>query len=195
MDSKQDSKKQLILNSAIEILCTDGHLTVRKIAQKSGLNVAAINYYFGDKQNLMFEMENHMAKAYHQIYSGLDVNDADITNVLSNRIFDFLNLYPGFFSFINLSTTLTEYNPTRLWNEIIQYPLGGIIQKLIRAKSSVTDEQEINNRCISFLGSLSFLVLIGYANIELSTHYENILQNKTLFDSYMNTLFHAVLAN
>lgn len=51
---REEIRKDIIL-AAIECIEEDGihNVTVRKIAQKAGVNFAAINYYFGSKENLI----------------------------------------------------------------------------------------------------------------------------------------------
>jgi AcrR family transcriptional regulator len=51
---REEIRKEIIL-ATIECIEEDGthNVTVRKIAQKAGVNFAAINYYFGSKENLI----------------------------------------------------------------------------------------------------------------------------------------------
>jgi AcrR family transcriptional regulator len=50
-----DEIKQKIIMTAIECIERDGfqNVTIRKIADSAGVNVAAINYHFGSKENLV----------------------------------------------------------------------------------------------------------------------------------------------
>ncbi len=52
-----DTTRQRIVDSAGEIFAEKGFdaTTVRDICQKAGANIAAVNYYFGDKQRLYVE--------------------------------------------------------------------------------------------------------------------------------------------
>jgi AcrR family transcriptional regulator len=58
----KDSVKEKIINSAIEIISADGiqEMTTRKVANMSGVNIAAINYYFGTKEKLALEAVNSL---------------------------------------------------------------------------------------------------------------------------------------
>jgi AcrR family transcriptional regulator len=53
--------KALVLESACEVFARDGYHegTVAKICEAAGANRAAVNYYFGDKENLYREVWNH----------------------------------------------------------------------------------------------------------------------------------------
>ena len=53
--------KELVLEAASEVFAKDGYHegTVAKICQAAGANRAAVNYYFGDKENLYREVWSH----------------------------------------------------------------------------------------------------------------------------------------
>jgi AcrR family transcriptional regulator len=52
-----DPTQQRILEAAEEIFADKGYkaASIRKICQKAGANIAAVNYYFGDKERLYIE--------------------------------------------------------------------------------------------------------------------------------------------
>jgi hypothetical protein len=58
METFNESKKAAIIKAAGEIFIENGYraATVRQICSLAGVNVAAINYYFGDKKNLYLEV-------------------------------------------------------------------------------------------------------------------------------------------
>ena len=65
-NNKQDARLK-ILEAAGEVFAEGGYrdVTVREICRKASVNVAAINYYFGDKDNLYREVVKHwQAEAY-----------------------------------------------------------------------------------------------------------------------------------
>ena len=51
---KEKPKVELILETAGEVFAEQGYrkATIRNICKRSGVNLAAINYYFGDKERL-----------------------------------------------------------------------------------------------------------------------------------------------
>lgn len=55
MQGKHNAAYERILDAAVESLETDGlsGATTRAIAQKAGVNIASINYYFRSKENLL----------------------------------------------------------------------------------------------------------------------------------------------
>lgn len=54
----EESTKQKILDSAGPIFAKNGYqkATVRDISEAAGVNLASINYYFGDKEKLYTEL-------------------------------------------------------------------------------------------------------------------------------------------
>ncbi|MEK6247304.1 MAG: TetR family transcriptional regulator, partial [Planctomycetales bacterium] len=57
----RDETRERILHSAGEVFAAKGYkdATVRDICQKAGVNVASINYYFGDKERLYIDAVKH----------------------------------------------------------------------------------------------------------------------------------------
>jgi len=53
----QDSTRQHVLQSACEVLAEKGYrdATIHEICDRAGANIAAVNYYFGSKENLYAE--------------------------------------------------------------------------------------------------------------------------------------------
>ena len=55
MPKKEQNTKERIINATLELLTTEAieDITVRKIAQKAKVNIAAINYHFSSKEKLI----------------------------------------------------------------------------------------------------------------------------------------------
>ena len=60
-----DSTRERILQAAGEEFANGGYAqaTIRAICCKAGVNVAAVNYYFGDKERLYIEAVKHAREA------------------------------------------------------------------------------------------------------------------------------------
>ena len=63
-NNKQDARLK-ILEAAGEVFAEGGYrdVTVREICRKASVNVAAINYYFGDKEGLYEAVLSEFRKA------------------------------------------------------------------------------------------------------------------------------------
>jgi TetR/AcrR family transcriptional regulator, regulator of cefoperazone and chloramphenicol sensitivity len=70
--------KEKIIQATLEIIGNDGiyKVTIRKIAELSGVNVASLNYHFGSKETLIQETMKYFGKQMIDIFSILEnVND------------------------------------------------------------------------------------------------------------------------
>lgn len=68
----EKESKKIILNSALKIIEEEGFqkLTVRKIAEKSGKNINAINYYYGSKEKMEIEIiKSFFDKVYGECFN------------------------------------------------------------------------------------------------------------------------------
>ena len=51
---KSEYTKNAIIASALRLLRQNGKVTVKEISEDAGVNVAAINYHFTDKETLLY---------------------------------------------------------------------------------------------------------------------------------------------
>lgn len=76
MELKNDVKRSIMV-AAAEIFAENGyrHGTIREIAKKAGVNVAAVNYYFGNKELLYQEVMNSWTEDVFRKYPFLEPED------------------------------------------------------------------------------------------------------------------------
>lgn len=91
MEPSQLSARERIIDAATDIFGTHGFkaATIRAIANLAGVNVAAVNYYFGDKQGLYGEViETIFSKGFSRYPSILPEQPATVT--AEERLFQFV---------------------------------------------------------------------------------------------------------
>jgi len=88
-DGEQGGARERILGAAIDVVARDGieALTVRAIALEAGVNVAAINYYFGSKERLVEEvlartLENGLGEQLREIDVLIEAEGGDVRAAL-----------------------------------------------------------------------------------------------------------------
>ena len=94
---KEKSKVELILETAGKVFAEQGYhkATIRDICKRSGVNLAAINYYFGDKERLYMAV----LKYYHELAIrkyplSFSTNETDTSEEkLSNFIYTFIRRF------------------------------------------------------------------------------------------------------
>ena len=87
-----DDTRELILNTAGRIFAENGFhaTTVRQITREAGVNVAAINYHFNDKQELYISV---LKRAYQ---SAARTAQADLPGPARERLRIFIHMFLGY---------------------------------------------------------------------------------------------------
>ncbi len=77
MDGERADIKSRIVAAAAEIVGGQigVNLTIRELAKKANVNIAAVNYYFESKDNLMQEVEQSFADEFKKINMSLSLKD------------------------------------------------------------------------------------------------------------------------
>lgn len=72
-----DTKKEKILDAALRLIVRNGtsNVTIREVAKEANVNVAAINYYFSSKEQMLIEMEKLFRDNFEEAFSALDRTD------------------------------------------------------------------------------------------------------------------------
>jgi AcrR family transcriptional regulator len=154
--------RERILEAAGEIFAECGFrgATVRRICERAGVNVAAVNYYFGGKEKLYSEVLRHWHDFAIQKYplllgvgEGAPVKE-QLRAFIRSLLFRLLDKgKPAWFGKL-MVREMTE--PTRAFERLVKEIvrprdkiLASIVQKMIGAPIS---EGEIRLRCASIIG-------------------------------------------
>jgi len=150
MAKREDGKitRDRLLKAACEVFAEKGYLNakVAEICRRAGANVAAVNYYFGDKDTLYAEAWQHAFNEYAMPELPLPVHispDDQLRNYINSLIQNFMEKgLQGYFTRLYL---MELANPTGLiqdsWHNMIEprrQKLIGIIRKMLGVET--TDE-------------------------------------------------------
>ncbi len=168
MREKDLNTEEKILQAAIELFPVKGEITTREIAKLAGVNVAAINYHFHSKDNLMKEVEKHYSSMLYDIQNEI-INDPSMTLedkliIWANSLMEFMFKWPAL---ITMASSLIlqdkNYNP-----EIINKFFGDVefkdkVQEIISKITGIEDVDILNYKYIQLfsgvLGPIIFQVL------------------------------------
>lgn len=172
------SVQEKILDKALYLIGKNGSLkvSIRSIAKEANVNVSAINYYFGTKD----EMLNHVKQFYiantFSAYSILDSNEYNSEEKLilsSNEIMEYTLKYPG------IITILKEAIKNKDINEIdakIVEVTNSMNRKLDKALSNVLSGNDtiVKYNKMMFISSLLYPII----NFDLENLNPSLLDSK-----------------
>lgn len=94
------SVEEKILDSALYLFGKNGStkVSVRDIIKEAGVNIGAINYYFGTKENMLLHVKefyiDNINKAYSPLYNE-ELEDEEKLIECANEIIEYSLRYPG----------------------------------------------------------------------------------------------------
>jgi len=151
-----------ILEAAGEVFAELGfqRATVRKICQRAGVNLASINYHFGEKEKLYFEVLKYvreLSMGKHPLQSGLSESatpEEKLQNFIHStllRIFD--EGKPAWFGKL---MTKEMIEPTHTFDRFIRegmLPFTNLLESIVRELlGSRFDEDQVRLCCASIIG-------------------------------------------
>lgn len=191
---EQESTEQKIIMTTIQLLGTKGihKLTIRRVAERSGVNVAAINYYFRSKQNLINEALQHYAQLTQRVFTVLQDESLPPYERLHTFLVRFsmhLITYPGFMKSI-LTQTMNDEAIAPQAKESMQRGRMGLLKLLESALSQVDVSLDDNDEMLRFrlfqmMGGLLYPLIWGRYTQEL---YEIDFEDAATRLRYIDTL-------
>ncbi|OZV10907.1 hypothetical protein CIW83_17685 [Tissierella sp. P1] len=160
--------EEKILLAAIELFPVKGDMTTREIANLAGVNVAAINYHFKSKDNLMKAVEKHYSSMLYDIQNEI-INDPSTTLedkliIWANHLMEFMFKWPALITVVSsLILQDKEYNPEIINKFFRDVELKDKIQDIISKITGIEDMDTLNYKYIQLfsgvLGPIIFQVL------------------------------------
>ncbi|MDO9577842.1 MAG: helix-turn-helix domain-containing protein [Candidatus Cloacimonadales bacterium] len=144
--------KQKIIITAIECIEQEGfqNVTIRKIAEAAGVNVAAINYHFGSKEQLLeIAMNATLNESYvNNINDYAEMWQSDTRNALKSFLEDTLagaSNYPNLTK-AHLSDAFNKNdlnsNSVRRTNDFLS-EFHGLISNILRSENELENKMEV----------------------------------------------------
>lgn len=138
MDADKKATKEKIMQAALELIKKEGFdgITTRKIADRSGTNVALVNYYFGSKENLINESIKVILTGFRDTFAILDDLSVPARERLKRFLLDYLQVirqYPELLSRLIVmgSTVFASQHEYGAFLKMLGFPkVQGIIKEL-----------------------------------------------------------------
>jgi len=191
---EQESTEQKIIMATIQLLGTDGirKLTIRRVAERSRVNVAAINYYFRSKENLIDKALQHYAQLTQRVFAVLQDESLTLYERLHTFLVRFsmhLITYPGFMKSI-LTQTMNDEAIAPQAKESMQRGRMGLLKLLESALSQADVALDDSDEMLKFklfqmMGGLLYPLIWGRYTQEL---YEIDFEDAATRLRYIDTL-------
>ncbi|MDF2519464.1 MAG: transcriptional regulator, TetR family [Clostridia bacterium] len=159
MDNEVLDTKSRILQEAIAIVGLKGEFTIREVAEKAGVNVASINYYFGNKNNLLKEVENYYSdilyKTQLEILQDDSLSSEDKLKGWAKSLIGFMFESPALIGLIvNIVNEDKSYKPILVQKIYLNSELQDIIQDIIKDGTGITEEKVLKFKYLQFFSGI-----------------------------------------
>ncbi|MGM9974464.1 MAG: TetR/AcrR family transcriptional regulator [Clostridiaceae bacterium] len=183
-----NSIQERILDKTLYLIGITGsfNVPVRSIVKEASVNVSAINYYFGNKDNLLnevkeFYIENTLSA--YQIVDNTALPPEERLIIASNEIMEYAIRYPGILVILKEARKNRSLNPL---DEKILNITENLNLKLVSLLGDIlnTSEEDLSFKNTVFMSSLLYPLLnrepVGYRNTDLSNRDKRIKYIKML---------------
>lgn len=182
-----DTKEQII-KVVLQIIGQHGvqQITVREIARQAKVNVAAINYHFGSKEQLIKQSMDFYTKTMSGVLSILDEEGDPKEKMLKflNKFVENAIYYPGVTkSFISKMMSPEEIDPLLTLTQ--KQGIGKMV-KILRELTTNVEEEQLKLLGLQIMSAILYPVLI---NKQLPELYEFDYINKENREMYVELLF------
>ncbi|WP_176544919.1 TetR/AcrR family transcriptional regulator [Bacillus cereus] len=188
--------KERIIQVTLEIIGTQGtdKVTIREIASRVGVNVAAVNYYFGSKNNLIQQSMQYFADKMQEAFSNFQQKEIPLKDKLYLFLTTFAETavtYPGVVkSLVNQMMENGEFHSKialtmEKGSATIEQVIGQLIQSTDKKKLSFITLQLMSSIIYPILMSTQLPMLYGFDYREKEAREEYIRSSMELiFKNY-----------
>lgn len=191
---RKNQTKELIIEKTKELIVTNSTLTIKDISDACFVNVAAINYYFGSKDNLFNIVINEIVdklkvdvlREVNKITQNTDIKET--LAIITNIIYNFAVNNMGIIRFLFLNND-AQQGPS---NSLLESFFGDndftkIILSRIMESYNITDISAAYTKYIVLFSSFSIPIFIGIAKSD-SNPFLSTISNKDFQENYISEL-------
>lgn len=200
MNGEALDTRSKILQEAIDIVGLKGEFTIREVAEKAGVNIASINYYFGNKNSLLKEVEIYYSEILYKIQSEIladkNLNVRDKLTSWAKSFIIFMFRSPALLGLIvNILNEDKSYNPLLVQRIYLNKDLQSTIENLIKESTGIKSERVLNYKYLQIFSGILGPVI---SKIVSSTFGDGEsvfdINGKEDLDEYIEILISGVLA-
>lgn len=161
------STKEKIIKVTMEIIAAEGfhNVTIRKIANRAGVNLAAVNYHYGSKDAVINEALKTVTIQIINAFLWLKKEEIEPGIRLQHFILEYSNvlyMYPDIIKII-IDQNIHNY-PSRAgtgYQEYLKEEGAELIKKTLKQIKPDEPEMVLNMRALQLLSCMAFPILMG----------------------------------
>lgn len=189
------STKEKILNATLKIIGKEGfqHITIKKIADLAEVNIAAVNYYFGSKSNVINEaikVLNVTRLKCFEVLEQMDMSPMErLRSFLRNYMISALE-YPDVFRNFIYSAINNCFDPSE---NIVLFKIENFekIKSTINEIGVYCDDEVLMMWLVQIVGCMQLPILLG-DHIEPMTGID--FHEKEVINKYIELMLNSLLA-
>lgn len=194
----RSEKKAILLEAATEIYARQGAVTARELAAATGMNTAALNYYFGSKEGLMIQIEQKLLDVFIEeirLHSDSSLNTEEKLYELLLAVNNRLRDNPGLTRHLVEMMIAGNSRVYQLLDQAVgtDSPIFKIFSHVL-SEAGITGQDEIWHRMIIAVSALAPTMVIGLSNNASVVEVESLRQNE-FSQHHIRSLAHMLLAD
>ena len=195
MSARDSRKKTHLIDTVLKMISEGGDhkFTTREIAAKAKVNIAAINYYFGSKDDLIKLAEEDYFRRIAEVHMASIKTGKNVEETLLNycmRYSEFVLANPGLQR--NMMSRLISDRQARpeisaaLQNNVAR------IKNVIKDRLHDLDDKALNHISVIFLSAVFYPILLTQYESELNIDLE--YKDREKLKGYYKTLINRILS-
>lgn len=189
-----DTTKEKILHATLKIIGKEGFqsITIKKIADLAGVNIAAVNYHFGSKANVIKEAMKVLNKRLLKSFDVLEDETIPPSDRLRNFLLSYTESameYPDVFRNFIYSAIKNEVE-NEDYVEFLRTEGVGKLKKVLKEAGAAQENKQLSMKMMQMICSLELPILLGkyaeqlagldYGNFEVRSQYIDIILRSLL---------------